>query len=90
MDLYIARDKSYISERFFEIPEFLVGQCFDRRCIYGTEKRVSGHLRSEQTLLQRYTNRVMCFAARAIAYSATTVLPAEVCAATNTLSLCSK
>ena len=28
----------------------------------------------------------MCFAARAMAYSATTVLPAEVCAATNTES----
>jgi hypothetical protein len=28
----------------------------------------------------------MCFAASAIAYSATTVFPAEVCAATKTLS----
>lgn len=33
---------------------------------------------------------VMCFADRAIAYSATTVLPAEVCAATKTLSPFSK
>jgi hypothetical protein len=30
--------------------------------------------------------RVMCFAARAMAYSATTVFPAEVCAATKTES----
>lgn len=29
---------------------------------------------------------VICFAASAIAYSATTVFPAEVCAATNTES----
>ena len=31
-------------------------------------------------------NLVICFAARAMAYSATTVLPADVCAATNTES----
>ena len=33
-----------------------------------------------------YTQRVMCFIAKAMAYSATTVLPADVCAATNTQS----
>lgn len=32
------------------------------------------------------THLVICFAARAIAYSATTVLPADVWAATKTLS----
>ena len=32
--------------------------------------------------------RVQCLAARAMAYSATAVLPALVCAATNTLSPC--
>ena len=37
-----------------------------------------------------YTHRVMWLAANAMAYSATTVLPADVCAATNTKSLCSK
>lgn len=37
-----------------------------------------------------YTHRVMCFMASAIAYSATTVLPADVCAATNTQSPCSR
>ncbi len=33
-------------------------------------------------------DRVSCLCAKAMAYSATTVLPAEVCAATNTLSPC--
>lgn len=44
----------------------------------------------ENCLNCNFTDRVMCFIDNAIAYSATTVLPAEVCAATKTLSCFSR
>ena len=76
-NLYVSRKNSDIIEGFLEVSKFLVTQCFNWGCINCSNCSVSKLWDGDL---------VMCFAARAIAYSATTVLPAEVCAATNTES----
>jgi len=67
-------------ESSFEISEFLIRKRFDRGCIdcpVSSACHVYGY---------NEAHLVMCFAAKAMAYSATTVLPADVWAATKTLS----
>jgi hypothetical protein len=86
VNLYVACENSNsgrcgggAGEGRFEVAEFLIREGFDRRCIDCTETSQQCDVR-----IIGAAYRVICFIARAMAYSATTVLPAEVCAATNT------
>jgi hypothetical protein len=80
-NLHVPRQDTDVVKGLFEIAEFLVTQCLDRGRINCTT--ISN---SSVSFGGGFGYRVICFAARAMAYSATTVFPAEVCAATNTES----
>lgn len=98
--LDVSRDKPHVAKRRPEVSKLLIGQCLDRRCVDCSVTKTGNYLSvracrewskgwSNQKA-DRRTNLVMCLRDSAIAYSATTVFPAEVCAATKTLSWVSK
>lgn len=94
VQLNVTGEQTDALESFSKVSELLVGKGLDWASIYSSEQNDSKYkdmiiLNTHVTL--HYINYlVMCFWERAMAYSATTVLPADVCAATKTDSPFSK
>lgn len=90
--LDIARDQTNVVKSRLELAELLIGQSLDRRCVNDPNTNIYTCIiiiklsDSIKSVTYSFDYFVLCLNERAMAYSATTVLPADVCAATKTHS----